>query len=92
MDLSPNTVILDSATSDGHQPINLKQLISTIISSSSATCILDPIYMTLLKDTLPLINIFLLDMINSSLITGYVPQSFKEVVIKCLLEKSIHDP
>ena len=44
------------------------------------------------KDTPPLISTFLLDMINSSLITGYIPPLFKVVIIKPPLKKPTLDP
>lgn len=71
--------------------IDLQQLISHISSSRPTTCLLDPIQMKLLKEILPLINYSLLDMINLSLLTGYVPQDFKVAVIKPLLKKATLD-
>ena len=41
---------------------------------------------------LPQVSTFLLDMINPSLLTGYVPQSFKVAAIKPLLKKPTLDP
>ena len=62
-----------------------------ISSAKPSTCLLDPIP-TRLKEALPLVNTSLLDMINMSLLTGYVPQSFKVAVIKPLLKKPTLDP
>ena len=71
MDLSLNTEILESATTlDSYLirfyylPIDLKQLISTIISSRPVTFIVDPNPTKQLKDTLPLTSTFILDMID----------------------------
>ncbi|MDF4350591.1 reverse transcriptase family protein, partial [Vibrio parahaemolyticus] len=58
----------------------------------SSTCLLDPIPTRLLKEDFPLVNTHILDMINISLLTGYVPQSFKTAVIKPLLKKPTLDP
>ncbi|RCU35146.1 hypothetical protein DVA81_17750, partial [Acinetobacter baumannii] len=71
---------------DCFSPIDLYQLTSMIVSSKPTTCLLDPIPTRLLKEVLPLVSTSLLDMINLSLLTGYVPQSFKVAVIKPLLK------
>jgi len=73
-------------------PINLDQLSSTVSTSNTSTCLLDPIPTRLVKDVLPLIGSSLLGMINESLITGHVPHSFKVAVIKPLLKKPTLDP
>ena len=77
---------------DCFSPIDLPNLTSTISSSKPSTCLLDSIPTKLLKEVLPLISTHLLDMINLSLLTGYVPQSFKVAVIKPLLKKPNLDP
>uniref|UniRef100_A0A674PCY9 Reverse transcriptase domain-containing protein n=1 Tax=Takifugu rubripes TaxID=31033 RepID=A0A674PCY9_TAKRU len=56
------------------------------------TCLLDPIPTHLLKDVLPLIGSSILDQINGSLVSGYVPRSYKVAVIKPLLKKPSLDP
>ncbi|MGL4877299.1 hypothetical protein, partial [Paraclostridium dentum] len=43
-------------------------------------------------EALPLIDTFVLDIINLSLETGYVPQAYKVAVIKPLLKKPCLDP
>ena len=68
-------------------PINLEQLISRIISSRQAICIVDPVPAKLFNVAQSLINIFLLDMIHSSQITGYITQSLKIAVNKPHLQK-----
>ena len=77
---------------DGFSPINRDQLSSTVSTSNTSTCLLDPIPTRLLKDVLPLIGNSLLDIINVSLLTGHVPHSFKVAVIKPLLKKPTLDP
>ena len=62
-----------------------------ILNNQPSTCLLDPIPTRLLKEALPLVSTSLLDMINLSLVTGYVPQSFKVAVIKPLLKKPTLD-
>uniref|UniRef100_A0A3B3IBG4 Reverse transcriptase domain-containing protein n=1 Tax=Oryzias latipes TaxID=8090 RepID=A0A3B3IBG4_ORYLA len=47
---------------------------------------------SLSKETYPLISDSILTMINASLETGYVPQSFKYAVVKPLLKKPSLDP
>lgn len=77
---------------DRFSSIDLNQLTLIISSAKSSTCLLDPIPTRLLKDVLPLVSPSFLDMINMSLLTGYVPQSFKVAVIKPLLKKPTLDP
>ncbi|XP_051236020.1 uncharacterized protein LOC127351993 [Dicentrarchus labrax] len=72
--------------------IDLHQLTSIISSTKPSTCLLDPIPTRLLKEVVPLIGTSFLDMINLSLLSGYVPQSFKVAVIKPLLKKPTLDP
>uniref|UniRef100_A0A8C9X8F2 Reverse transcriptase domain-containing protein n=1 Tax=Sander lucioperca TaxID=283035 RepID=A0A8C9X8F2_SANLU len=72
--------------------IDLQQLMLKVSSTKPSTCLLDPIPTRLLKEALPVVNTSLLDMINMSLVTGYVPQSFKVAVIKPLLKKLTLDP
>uniref|UniRef100_A0A8P4G3E0 Reverse transcriptase domain-containing protein n=1 Tax=Dicentrarchus labrax TaxID=13489 RepID=A0A8P4G3E0_DICLA len=100
----PSTVISGSPSSgssanvnldiylDCFSAIDLHQLTSIIFSSKPSTCLLDPIPTRLLKEVVPLIGTSLLDMINLSLLSGYVPQSFKVAVIKPLLKKPTLDP
>ena len=77
---------------DSFSPIDHYQLNLMISSSKPSTCLLDPIPTRLLKEVLPLVSTSLLDMINMSLLTGYVPQSCKVAVIKPLLKKPTLDP
>uniref|UniRef100_A0A669C4E4 Reverse transcriptase domain-containing protein n=1 Tax=Oreochromis niloticus TaxID=8128 RepID=A0A669C4E4_ORENI len=95
----PTDVILSTATLstidihlDSFSPIDLSELTSIITSSKPSTCLLDPIPTKLLKEVLPLINASILNMINLSLIIGYVPQAFKVAVVKPLLKKPSLDP
>ena len=53
---------------------------------------LDPIPTKLLKEVFPLINTSLLNIMNMSLLSGYVLQSFELAVIKPLLKKHNLDP
>ena len=93
---SPTSDTLTGATLDVYlecfSAVGLHQLTSIISSSKSSTCLLDPIPTRLLKEVVPLIGTSLLDMINLSLLSGYVPQSFKVAVIKPLLKKPTLDP
>ncbi|TWW56015.1 putative RNA-directed DNA polymerase from transposon X-element [Takifugu flavidus] len=66
---------------------------STVLEKSkTTTCLLDPIPTHLLKDVLPLIGSSVLDQISCSLVTGYVPRSYKVAVIKPFLKKPSLDP
>ena len=77
---------------DSFSPIELSDFTSLITKSKSTTCSLDPVPTRLLKEILPPVGTSLLNMINLSLVTGYVPQSFKLAVIKPLLKKPALDP
>ncbi|CAJ1086723.1 RNA-directed DNA polymerase from mobile element jockey [Xyrichtys novacula] len=72
-------------------PIDLPELKSVVLAAKPTRCLLDPILSKLLKETLPLISTSLLKLINTSLSTGYVPQSFKTALIKPLLKKPTLD-
>uniref|UniRef100_A0A4W6G917 Reverse transcriptase domain-containing protein n=1 Tax=Lates calcarifer TaxID=8187 RepID=A0A4W6G917_LATCA len=94
-DLCHNTGSIESAAKpnlDSFSTIDLAQLTSIISASKPSTCLLDPIPTRLLKEALPLICSPVLDMLNLSLLTGYVPQSYKTAVIKPLLKKPTLDP
>ena len=77
---------------DGFSSVDLPELTLAISSAKPTTCLLDPIPTKLLKEALPLVSTSLLQMINLSLSTGYVPHAFKVAVIKPLLKKPTLDP
>ena len=68
-------------------PLDSKQLTQLVLSTRATTCLLDPIPTRLFKEILPTINIAVLDIINSSLVKGHVPQMLKEAVIRPSLKK-----
>ena len=72
---------------DSFSPIDLPELTSMVSSAKPSTCMLDAVPTSLLKEVFPLISTSMLNMINMSLLNGYVPQSFKVAVIKPLLKK-----
>ena len=77
---------------DYFTPIKLKEFCSLIRSSKNSTCLLDPLPTGFLKQMLPEIGTPRLNLINASLTSGYVPQSFKIAVIKPILKKPNLDP
>ena len=77
---------------EGFTPVDQAELASIIKSSKTSTCVLDPIPTKLFKEVFPLISQSILNIINTSLETGYVPQSFKYSVVKPLLKKPSLDP
>ena len=81
------SIILNNFTT-----VDQADVTSIIMSSKSSTCLLDPIPTKLFKETLPLTIDTILNILNTSLVTGYVPQSFKFAVIKPLLKKPTLDP
>uniref|UniRef100_A0A3Q3XL26 Histidine decarboxylase n=1 Tax=Mola mola TaxID=94237 RepID=A0A3Q3XL26_MOLML len=70
---------------------NLTEL-GPVCTSSKLLLILPVLSFPLKSKVLPLIRNPLLNIINLSLVTGYVPQSFKVAVIKPLLKKPTLDP
>src|SRR4029434_6903823 len=84
--VTPPGALLESFT-----PIDFTEVYS-LISSKSSTCLLDPTPTKLLKLALPLLSETLLKVMNNSLISGYVPKSFKIAVIKPFLKKPNLDP
>ncbi|KAJ8245152.1 hypothetical protein GJAV_G00274640, partial [Gymnothorax javanicus] len=77
---------------DSFSPICLSELAKLVTTSKSTTCLLDPIPSKLLKELLPILGSPILHIINSSLISGLVPTSFKIAEIKPLLKKPNLDP
>lgn len=67
--------------------VEVSELSQILASSKSSTCMLDPIPTKLFKEVFPLVTGPILDMMNLSLINGYVPQELKVPVIKHLLKK-----
>ena len=61
------------------------------MASKPSSCILDPILTELLKELLPVLAPAMLNIINVSLSSGYVPNSLKVAVIKPL-EKANYRP
>lgn len=79
-------------TLDRFVSVDKAEISSIIMASGNSTSILDPIPTTLFKETLPLIIDPIHRLINMSLESGYVPQSFKVAVVKPLLKKPNLDP
>ena len=92
MDDLPLSVQQPNTYLDSFSPIELSELTSIITSSKPTTCSLDPVPTRLLKEVLIPVGTSLLNMVNLSLVAGYVPQSFKVAVIKPLLKKPTLDP
>ena len=63
-----------------------------IMASKPSSCILDTIPTKLLKELLPVLGPPMLNIINSSLSTGCVPNSLNVAVMKPLLKKPNLDP
>ncbi|MBN3301915.1 PIF1 helicase, partial [Amia calva] len=79
-------------TVDSFNIVNHQELVSLITKMKTITCALDPIPTKLLKQSLPLIIHRIHNIINVSLSSGSVPESFKIAVIKPLLKKSSANP
>lgn len=84
---APNSNYFDTFTL-----IDESEITSIVMSSKPSTSLLDPIPIKLLKEILPIIVESIVNIVNSSLKVGYVPQSFKYAVIKPLLKKPNLNP
>ena len=73
-------------------PISQEELLKTIRSMSLKTCELDPLPASLYSDCLPALLPFTTDIINTSLKSGTVPDSFKSAIVRPLLKKHNLDP
>ncbi len=72
--------------------IGQDELNKLITASKPTTCLLDPVPTKLLKESLPVAEEPLLNIINSSLSLGHIPKPFKLAVIKPLIKKPKLDP
>ena len=72
--------------------VSQDEVMKTIKSMSFKTCDLDPLPTSLYSDCLPHLLPFISDIINSSLSTGTVPDSFKSAIVRPLLKKHNLDP
>ena len=68
------------------------EVLSTIKSMSFKTCELDPLPASLYSDCLPQLLPFITDIINFSLSSGFVPDCFKNSLVRPLLKKHNLDP
>ena len=88
----PEVVMESEPGLDCFDPVELSELAKLLSSSKPSTCMLDPVPTRLFKEVFPLISSSILDVINLSLLQGYVPKAFKVAVIKPLLKKPSLDP
>ena len=87
-----STATLESAVSAGSYlgcffPIDIYEL-SSVVSHSVISVLLDPIPYKVFKEVLPIIGSVISDLVYASLLTGYVPRAFKIAVNKPLLKKT----
>lgn len=74
------------------KPLTLSELEKVIKDITLKTCDLDPLPTQLYSDCLPELLPSILEIINNSLQTGTVPDSFKTAIVKPLLKKPSLDP
>ena len=92
-----STATLESAVSTGSHldcfsPIDICKLTSVVSHTKPSTCLLDPVPSELFKEILSMIGSVILDLVNASILTGYVPRAFMIAVIKPLLKNMSLDP
>ena len=68
--------------------ISLEIQTKIVSSSKPTTCVLDPFPTKLFKELWPAVGPTVLNIVNSSLMTGVVPASLKSAVVKFLLSSS----
>jgi len=75
------------------RPTNAAEITEVISNSSKATCLLDPIPTSLLRQVLPAVAPVISDVVNEVLRTGLFPSDLKSAIILPLLKKrgSDHD-
>uniref|UniRef100_A0A3B3HCK7 Reverse transcriptase domain-containing protein n=1 Tax=Oryzias latipes TaxID=8090 RepID=A0A3B3HCK7_ORYLA len=83
----PRPVILDTFS-----PVSLPELVRLVGTMKSSSCSLDTLPTSLLKDVFQSIGPCVLSIMNSSLLSGQVPEHFKEAVVLPLLKKPGLDP
>ena len=83
----PSKAILETFTSS-----NLEEIIKLIKQSPNKQSIADPIPTWLLKKCVEPLAPYLLHIINTSIETGVVPNTFKEAVVTPLIKKPSLDP
>ena len=74
------------------RPVSQEEVLKTIKSMSLKTCELDPLPASLYSEGLPHLLPFITDIINTSIQTGSVPDSFKTAIVRPLLKKHNLDP
>ena len=92
MSISPPDPPKPTSTLTEFKEVSEEEVRKLIMSSKSTSCPLDPLPTSLLKDSLSVLLPVITKLINGSLISGIVPQCFKNALIKPLLKKSTLDP
>lgn len=77
---------------DQFSPITLSDLIDTVSHTRSSMCSLDIMPPKLFKEAISIIGPSLLAIVNQSLLSGSVPESFKVASVQPLLKKLHLDP
>ena len=73
-------------------PVSLEELRVIIGKSPSKACSLDPMPTWLVKDVLDELLPLMVDIVNTSMATGMVPDAMKVAVVTPLLKKQTLDP
>ena len=72
-------------------PTSSEEISSIIMKSSKASCSLDPIPTSLLRDLLPTLAPITADLVNSSLSSGKFPSNLKSAIVQPLLKETCLD-
>ena len=89
----PLNSLLTSSSSklESFRPATLSEIASVIKKSSKASCVLDPIPTSLLRDILPTLTPVITEIVNSSLASGIFPKDLKSAIVQPLLKKASLD-
>uniref|UniRef100_A0A8C6PJA8 Reverse transcriptase domain-containing protein n=1 Tax=Nothobranchius furzeri TaxID=105023 RepID=A0A8C6PJA8_NOTFU len=94
--ISPGDVLLPVSVCTGcfdhFEPITLPALERLISSMKPSGCPDDIVPARLFREVLPVVAPYVLNIINSSLVSGTIPSFFKHAVLQSLLKKSGLDP
>uniref|UniRef100_A0A8C6Q3C2 Reverse transcriptase domain-containing protein n=1 Tax=Nothobranchius furzeri TaxID=105023 RepID=A0A8C6Q3C2_NOTFU len=94
--ISPGEVLLPASVCTGRfdhfEPITLPALERLISSMKPSGCPDDIVPARLFQEVLPVVAPHVLNIINSSLVSGIIPSVFKHAVLQPLLKKSGLDP
>jgi len=87
----PSLLTPSSSKLNSFHAASISEIISIIKKSSKASCSLDPIPTSLLRNVLPSLAPAITEIVNSVLVSGEFPNDLKSAIVQPLLKKSSLD-